>query len=245
LPFSSNFFSWQNSQRQILVVGALVIGAGLVAASDVLHGRIAELVSLSESVISRSPLAGMIIFVLLAAASAMLAFFSSAILVPVGIYAWGAVVCFFLLWLGWLIGGVLSFAVGRYLGYTVAAAIIGERRMAEFRRRVGRRHRFVHILLFQAAVPSEIPGYLLGSLRFSFWVYLGALALAELPYAFATVYVGASFLERDSLELVAIGAGSLLLVAAGYGLIRHWRRRKFPARTKREGETAQSLTDAG
>jgi uncharacterized membrane protein YdjX (TVP38/TMEM64 family) len=211
-------FSGQVSQRQVLIVGALIIAAGLFAASDVVHARVAELLEICEAVMSEFPVLGMAMFVLLAAASAMLAFFSSAILVPIGIYTWGAVACFVLLWLGWLVGGVVSFAIGRYLGRTVAAAIVGEQRLAEFSARVDRRSRFVHVLLFQAAVPSEIPGYLLGSLRFRFLSYLGALALAELPYAFATVYIGASFLERDSLELVAIGAGGLLAVAMAYHL---------------------------
>ena len=107
----------------------------------------------------------------------------------------------------------MAFALGRYLGARVAVAIIGEQRMDEFSRRIDRRSRFVHLVLFQAAVPSEIPGYLLGSLKFSFLPFAGALALAELPYAFATVYIGASFLERDSLELVALGAGGLLVAA--------------------------------
>lgn len=211
-------FSGQLSQRQVLIIGVLIIAAGLLAASDVLHAKIAELISISESIISEFPVLGMAMFVLLAAASAMLAFFSSAILVPIGIYAWGAVACFLLLWLGWLLGGVASFAIGRYLGRKVAAAIVGEQRLTEFSARIDRKSRFVHVLLFQAAVPSEIPGYLLGSLQFRFFVYLAALALAELPYAFATVYVGASFLERDSLELVAIGAGGLLVVAVAYHL---------------------------
>lgn len=208
----------QLSQRSLLLVGAAIVGAGLLAASDVLYTELAELMAVSESIIANFPILGMAMFVLLAAASAMLAFFSSAILVPIGIYAWGAVVCFALLWLGWLLGGVASFVVGRYLGRTVAAALIGEERLTAFGAHIDRKSRFIHVLLFQAAVPSEIPGYLLGSLRFRFPSYLGALALAELPYAFATVYIGASFLERNSLELIAIGVGGLLAVAVAYHL---------------------------
>lgn len=203
----------ESSQRHALVLGGLIIVAGLVAASDALHSRAAELLAYCEALIRDFPVLGVALFVLLAAASAMLAFFSSALLVPVGIYAWGAVVCFGLLWLGWFIGGVLAFAIGRCLGRRMAAAIIGERRMAELSARIDRRSRFPHLVLFQAAVPSEIPGYLLGSLHFQFLPFAAALALAELPYAFATVYLGSSFLERDSLELVAMGAGGLLVAA--------------------------------
>ena len=220
----------ESSQKHILVIGALVIVAGLIAASDALHGKTAELIALCEALIADFPVLGMVFFVLLAAASAMLAFFSSALLVPVGIYTWGGVVCFALLWLGWFAGGVVAFAIGRYFGGRAAAAIIGERKMTELSARVDRNSRFVHLVLFQAAVPSEIPGYLLGSLRFRFSRFACALAVAELPYAFVTVYVGASFLERDSLLLVALGAGGLLLLATIVSALRY-RRARAPRST--------------
>ena len=46
------------------------------------------------------------LFVLLAAISAVLAFFSSALLLPVAVFTWGSKVTFVLLWLGWLLGGI-------------------------------------------------------------------------------------------------------------------------------------------
>ena len=60
---------------------------------------------------------------LLATASAMLAFLSSAIIVPIGVYAWGSVNCFLLLWIGWLLGGVLTYAIGYTLGRPVAVRV--------------------------------------------------------------------------------------------------------------------------
>lgn len=52
------------------------------AASDALHAKSEEVIVFAEVVISRAPLLGMQLFVLLAMLSAMMAFFSSAILVP-------------------------------------------------------------------------------------------------------------------------------------------------------------------
>jgi uncharacterized membrane protein YdjX (TVP38/TMEM64 family) len=79
--------------------------------------------------------------------------------------------------------------------------------------RISRHASFGLVLLFQLAMPSEVPGYLLGLARYNFWKYLSALALAELPYAVATIYLGSSFLERRLYLLVAIG----LAVAAFSG----------------------------
>jgi uncharacterized membrane protein YdjX (TVP38/TMEM64 family) len=75
-------------------------------------------------------------------------------------------------------------------------------------------------LLFQAAVPSEIPGYVLGILRYEFPLYLTALAITELPYAFAAVYLGESFLKGQSLIFILLGLGMILASAFVFQLYR-------------------------
>jgi len=121
---------------------------------------------------------------------------------------------------------MVSFLVGRYLGRSVVAMLLGESRLSSWETQVGQHTKFIHILLFQAAVPSEIPGYVLGILRYRFAFYLAALAIAELPYALGTVFLGESFLKGESLVIVAIGAATILLsVIAFQALIRTARRR--------------------
>lgn len=198
-------------QRHIIIVGILIVIVGLITASDTLHHRAEELIFWSESIISRAPVLGMLIFVLLAMISAMVAFFSSAVVAPVAIYAWGNVVTLILLWLGWLLGGIVSFFIGRYLGRTFVGMIVNEQKIEGWERELGSRARFSHILLFQAAVPSEIPGYVLGILRYRFPLYLAALAITELPYAIATVYLGESFLEGESMIFVLLGLAVVIL----------------------------------
>jgi len=204
----------QNLQRHLLILGALVIVVGLVAASDTLHDRTQEIIVWTESLISQAPLLGMLVFVLLAMLSAMVAFFSSALLAPVAIYAWGEVGCLALLWLGWCLGGIVSFCIGRFLGRSAVSKIIGEEKVAGWRDAVNERTKFVHILLFQAVVPSEVPGYLLGILRYRFLLYLAALGITEIPYAIATVYLGESFLEGQSAVFMLVGIGLIVLAAS-------------------------------
>lgn len=203
----------RNLQRHLLILGALIIVVGLVAASDTMHDKIQEIIVWIEGIISEAPFLGMLVFVLLAMLSAMVAFFSSALLAPVAIVAWGEAACLALLWLGWCLGGVLSFCIGRFLGRSAVARIIGEEKIAAWRNTVSERTKFVHILFFQAVVPSEIPGYLLGILRYRFLVYLAALGITEIPYALATVYLGESFLEGHSAIIILVGVGVLVLAA--------------------------------
>ena len=203
----------RNLRRRFLIVGMLIIVAGLIAASDTLHDKTEAIIFWTEGLIAQAPLLGMLVFLLLAMLSAMVAFFSSALLAPVAVYAWGKAGCLALLWCGWFLGGVVSFCIGRFFGRSVVSMIIGEEKLASWESQVSERTRFVHILFFQAVVPSEIPGYVLGMLRYRFLLYLTALGITEMPYAIATVYLGESFLRRESMVFILVGIGALVLAA--------------------------------
>ena len=200
--------------RHIASIGILIIVVGIISASRFLHDYADALIVWSQGVIAVRPYLGMAVFVGIAMLSAMVAFFSSAIFVPVAIYAWGNAIAFVLLWLGWLLGGVASFCIGRFLGRRVAAALIGEEKIAGWQSQLGERSRFVHVLLFQAVVPSEIPGYVLGILRYRFSLYLLALAVTELPYVVGVVYLGEHFLKGQSMVILLLGIGVVLLAIA-------------------------------
>lgn len=209
-------------RRHLLIVGVLVIVAGLIAASDTLHNQTEGIIVWTEGVISQAPLLGMLVFLLLAMLSAMVAFFSSALLAPVAVYAWGKAGCLALLWSGWLLGGIASFCIGRFFGRSVVTMLIGEEKIANWQNQVSERTGFLHILLFQAVVPSEIPGYILGILRYRFSLYLLALGITEIPYAVATVYLGQSFLERNTAMFMIVGLGIVLSTASLVRLHRRW-----------------------
>lgn len=201
--------------RRIVGVAIALVALVLVVRSDVLHGWLREGVATIDLMIDRHPLFGILAFVGLAALSAMLAFFSSAVAVPVGVAAWGEATTLVLLWTGWLIGGVASYAIGRFLGRRVVTWLLPEDRLRRYEGKVTHNATFPMLLLFQMALPSEIPGYLLGIVRCRFSVYVGALALAELPFAVGAVYLGRGFLDRDFRMLVGVSlVGILFAIAA-------------------------------
>jgi uncharacterized membrane protein YdjX (TVP38/TMEM64 family) len=215
----------RNLQRHLLIVGLLIVVAGLIAASDTLHVRTEAIIFWTENLIAQAPLLGMLVFLLLAMLSAMVAFFSSALLAPIAVCAWGKAGCFALLWGGWFLGGIASYCIGRFLGRSVASAIIGDERIATWENQVSEHTRFIHVLFFQAVVPSEIPGYVLGILRYRFLFYLAALGITELPYAAATVYLGESFLKGESAVFILVGIGAITLAAFVVQIHRRLRRR--------------------
>ena len=159
-------------------------------------------------------------FVMLAAVSALLAFFSSALLIPVAVYVWGPATCVALLWTGWLIGGVIAYLVGRHLGRPVVRALLRPGTLARYEGWVRSGAGFVPVFLLQLAIPSDVAGYLFGLARCRFRVFLPALAAAEVPYAIGAVYLGVSFLARDVLPLVALGAAGAFISVVAFRLLR-------------------------
>ncbi|MBI3934615.1 MAG: VTT domain-containing protein [Acidobacteria bacterium] len=200
-----------SAKRRVFVFGLLAAGLALVASLEGLHSWLMGFLPTAETIIRGRPVLGVLLFVVFAALSAMLAFVSSAVIVPLGVYVWGKTTSLLLLWMGWILGGICAYTLSRYLGRPVVKALSPGSAFERYENFVSHRAAFGLVLLFQLALPSEVPGYLLGFVRYHFWKYLGALALAELPYAVATIYLGASFLERQVYLLVGVGLAVAIL----------------------------------
>lgn len=183
----------------------LIAAATAVAATGPLHHAVLSVIAAAEPVIREHAVAGAIIYVLLSAISAIVFFFSTAVITPVAVEAFGPFAAFALLWLGWIIGGVTAFGIGRRFGRPVVSWFVDPLRIQEYERRAKQIVSFRHVLLFQLAVPSEIPGYVLGLAGCRFRTYALAMALGELPFAIGAVYLGESFLDRNYALLLAIG----------------------------------------
>jgi uncharacterized membrane protein YdjX (TVP38/TMEM64 family) len=206
---------WWRAAALALLLGALSV----IALSDALHDGLLELFAVVEQAVRARPVAGVAFFLIGAALSALLAFFSSAVLVPIAIQTWGKPTSMLLLWIGWTAGGILAYTIGRHLGRPMVRWLTSEAALERFTNRISSRAPFGLVLLFQIALPSEVPGYALGLLRYPLAKYLLALGLTELPISVGTVYLGATFLERNIIMLVGIGiAGALFSGWALYAL---------------------------
>jgi uncharacterized membrane protein YdjX (TVP38/TMEM64 family) len=206
--------------RRAIVLALLCGVLAVAAASADLHAALMVLLQAGGEIIARHPVLGALLFVALAALSAMLAFVSAAVVVPMALYVWGAPLCMLLLWLGWILGGACAYGVGRLLGRRVVAWLTMQAALERLEQRIRRGAPFGLIVLFQFALPSEIPGYVLGMARYHFGRYLLALALAELPYAVLTVLLGENFVARRSAMVLAAGVGLVIVGVGAYYLLR-------------------------
>ena len=198
--------------HRIRAIVLVVMVAGLLALawSPPVHRAVLQLFEAAKSVIENYPIPGAALFVVLSALAAMLAFFSSAVLVPPAVYAWGPVVCAALLWAGWMLGGLASYGLAYRYGTRVVRWLAPGKSIAQYQQKIREKVTFGFILLFQLALPSEIPGLVLGLCHFPLQRYLAALAIAELPYAIGTTLLGASFVSRQFGLLIALGVGAII-----------------------------------
>jgi len=195
-----------NARKRAAAVALLTAGLVGVVSADDLHAWVVGWLPVVDTVIRQRPVLGVAVFVVLSALSAMLFFVSSAVFVPVAVFVWGTGVSTVLLLAGWILGGVFAYTVSRHLGRAVVNALVSTSWLDWAEARFTRSAPFGLVLLFQLAVPSEVPGYVLGLLRYPFWKYLAVVGIGELPFAAATIYLGTGFIERRIVLLVGVGA---------------------------------------
>ena len=197
--------------RRIAVLLALIGLLVLAATLDPVHEVVRTGLDWAKQVIREHEVAGMALFALLSMVSAIAFFFSTAVIVPVAVYAWGTTGTILLLWGSWLAGAAISYWIGRRPGRKLARWLVPGSRVARYEKKISASANFPLVLLFQVAVPSEIPGYVLGALRYPFARYLAARALAEIPFAVGAVYLGDSFVRRQYGLLAAIAVAGVAL----------------------------------
>lgn len=207
------------AQRAGILITILLV-TGFLASSDTVHDQIVAAIALAEPVMAQHPVLGALIFMGLAALSAMLLFFSGVLIVPIGVQTWGETGCFLLLWAGWCLGGLITYSIGRRLKRPAMQRMLRNGMIARYESRIPEGGSFLTAVLVQLAVPSDVSGYFFGLLGYPLRIYLGALMLAELPYALATVFLGNAFMQKQ--YVVLLSAAAMVLVALGLAWLR-WR----------------------
>ena len=218
-------------RRLVILVVALLVAA-LLALSPEIHRQIVTLLALAEPIIEAHPVWGAVVFTAISALGAVLVFVSSWLLVPLGVQAWGPVGCFVLLWAGWFLGGIATYSVGRYLGRPIVRRLLPEPVITRYEGRIPVGGRFLPALLVTVSVPSDIAGYFFGLVKYPAGVYLSALAIGEIPYGLAAVFLTDAFLQRKL---------SLLLILAGVaGLAGFWAWRRHGGRSTPETQATEA-----
>lgn len=223
--------------RRAAAAALLVVLVALIILSQGVHAALLRGLAEAERIAADHPVWAMALVVAFSALGAMLAFVSSWIVVPFAVFTWGTPVAFLLLWSGWLLGGAGTYAIGRSLGRPAARWLTSPAVLARYEDRISHHTPFGVVLLVQFALPSEIPGYLLGIVRYPFLRYLAALALVELTYGMATMYLGLGVVERRVTPVLAGGAAlAVITIWAVHALGRRLARWPRPPSHEQEGK---------
>ncbi len=164
------------------------------------------------------------LFMGLAALSVLLGPFTSVFLIPPAVAVWGAERTLVLLLSGWIVGNVVSYAIGRFIGFSLVARLVSHEKIEVWLAHIRRAGTFARALIFRVALPAET-GYLFGLVKYNFPQYLSITLLAEIPFALVAVYAGEAFFLGDFFVFAGwIASGFALIVFAGYIFKKEWSR---------------------
>ena len=215
---------WRSVWFWLALVAALALAAFLFF-SPTFKSWLEAVTEWAEGIMSAHPVGGVVVFFLLSAISAMLAFASSMLLVPPANEVWGKPVTFLLLWGGWTLGAIGAYFIG-YFARPLLHRLVQRQTLEKYQELVSKRMKLWTATLLCLAVPSEIPGYVFGGLHYPFWKFVVAISIAEAIYALGVIIAGESLLEAKPGAL-ATTIGILVIVAVGAGmLLRAQRKRK-------------------
>jgi uncharacterized membrane protein YdjX (TVP38/TMEM64 family) len=195
----------------VLFGAAIVVLLAFLVSSATAHAGLLRLLDGVKRVAVIHATAAAALVVVFTALAATLAFLSSWLIVPFAVHTWGPFGALLLVWGGWLLGGAASYAFGRRFGPAVVRWLGFAPLLTRYEEWVSHRTPFALAFLFQLALPSEVRGYLFGLGRYPFGRYLLSLALAELPFGVATVYLGEGIVQRRTALVVAMLAALALL----------------------------------
>lgn len=187
--------------KKITSVFILVFLVLLLWSSAAMQGSLYRVAALIELYFRAHQTIGIFAFIGLSALSAMLSPFSSVPLVPIAIIVWGSAWATAFLIIGWIIGHSMTYCVGYFVGHPMAEKLIPFDKVENYSHTFSKRSAFLLVLLFRLSMPAEIPGYVLGMVRYGFVKYFCATFIAEFPFAILTVYAGEAFLNKKPFIL--------------------------------------------
>ncbi|MBS3911569.1 MAG: hypothetical protein KGZ70_07025 [Hydrogenophaga sp.] len=200
-------------RRQVLLAAVIIALAALLWASASLHATFIDALQFSKDYVESQPLVSRLAFVVLAALSAMLVLFSSIAVVPVAVYAWGQGETLLLLTGGWFLGANLAYLIGHLFGRRATLFFVPAETLDHYAELLSVRMSVAEVALLKLALPSEMPSFALGIMRYPLTKFWPVLLASELPFALWAVYLSAALIENRFAAFVAVLLAGLAVAA--------------------------------
>jgi uncharacterized membrane protein YdjX (TVP38/TMEM64 family) len=217
-PFPSRNLRLKKTLRIVTVI-VVVILFGATAK------YIGPLVVFAGTLITRQGPLAVVVYVAISALGVVLLPLSSIPLLPIAAAAWGVGLGGLLSILGWWIGAMGAFLIGRYLGRPFICRFIPEDKLARWEHRIPKHAGFFAIVLMRLVFPVEIPSYLLGLTKaVGLKTYAVASLLGMSPFAFVLLAMGGAVAEGEWIRLSLLGLGAAFVFYVLYLAYRRFHR---------------------
>jgi uncharacterized membrane protein YdjX (TVP38/TMEM64 family) len=221
-------------KRNVAIAVSLAFIGFLIWSSIAFQNFFSRIVPYFERLTGEHAILSVLVFIALGVLSTMISSFTSIPLVPVAVIVWGNALTALYLFVGWLIGDILSYFVGYYAGNPLVRRFLPYEKIQFYLKRIPPNAEFKMILLFILSMPAEIPGYTVGALRYKFQKYAAAQILNEILYSTLVAYAFAALVEKNNLIFFSYLAFGIVLF--GYMFWLFQRKIKNPHHPQADGE---------
>lgn len=223
----------------ITVAGIVVLGA-LALAIDPLHEAVSAAFRGDNAEvrhqIDRLGSAGPLLILALTLLHAVV-FYPAEIVDAAAGFAYGFLPALALMTLGWILSGLICWAVGRHVARPLLDRWLGEERFERVERAIERGGPSLLIAMRLIPIlPFSVVSYAAGAARVPAWRFVWTTAVGYLPITAIAVYFGTRLEGLSLTDPLVLGSALALLALLGIG---HWAAR----RQARRSATATSSTD--
>ena len=159
--------------------------------------------------VERGGVFGMVAYIVIAVIATVAAPISAAPLIPIAANVWGVAITAALSILGWTIGSLIAFAIGRRYGLPLAQKFFSVRNLESIHKHIPKEKIFWSVVLLRIMIPVDLLSYALGIFGVLGWRrYMLVTIIGITPFAFIFAYLGTL---PVSYQLFSIPAGILLI----------------------------------
>jgi len=194
-------YLWPSVRAGLWVVALFAVGVWLAREYAV---PIREVLSANERV-------GVVVFVVTSIVAVLMPLLTNLPLVPIAVIAWGPWWTALLLLLGWVIGAMLSFALGRHARGWILRHLPSVTRHGQIDRLINPRHRIASLIMLRMTFPVDVLSYALG--LFSPRTSMGEIALSTVIGAAPFALLFALFPSLSTTTQVMIFGASTAVFA--------------------------------
>lgn len=198
------------NRRLILFLSLAVVIALLFWYSSVLQEGFYVIAEFLKELAVQNELLAVFVFIFTSMLAALISPLTNIPLVPIAALIWGPVPTIIFLLLGWFIGDVIAYLIGRYFGYRVVSYFVSSEKLDDWSNVVKKRATFSTAFLLRIALPAEL-GYAFGIIRYPIGLYMIITFLAELPFAVISAYASEAVFLGNVLNFFGL-VGMLLII---------------------------------